>query len=143
MCNSYRLELMRQIYNSSDSPPDSFANYSTESSPTETDSDQTTPTNPPINDTTNNYFFNATTPNAPSLSLHSQANDLFQCFQTTCATVVANSANKTRLSLAHLIPSRQENLYNNIFSNFLLCLNIFLFLKKCILFFWIQYCYIR
>lgn len=84
---------MRQIYNSSDSPPDSFASDSYID--TSESSDQTTPTNEPNEFNMNNYFFNSTT---------GQTNDIFQCFQTTCASVVANSS---RLSLAHLIPSRQ------------------------------------
>lgn len=107
---------MRQIYNSSDSPPESFAIYSSpDASPNDPScnvnagescsSDQTTPTNPPNELNTNNYFFNST--------IAGQTNDIFQCFQTTCASVVANSS---RLSLANLIPSRQANLNNSYFA---------------------------
>lgn len=111
---SYRLELMRQIYNSSDSPTDSFAIYSSpDASPNDPpynagescSSDQTTPTNPPNEFNANNYFFNS--------AITGQSNDIFQCFQTTCASVVANSS---RLSLANLIPSRQANFNNSYFA---------------------------
>lgn len=105
---------MRQIYNSSDSPPDSFAIYSSpDASPNDPpynagescSSDQTTPTNPPNEFNANNYFFNS--------AITGQSNDIFHCFQTTCASVVANSS---RLSLANLIPSRQANFNNSYFA---------------------------
>lgn len=127
---SYRLELMRQIYNSSDSPPDSFAIYqeirATSPDASSVDSDQTTPTNPPNEFNMNNYFFNSTNTG--------HSNDIFQCFQTTCASVVANSS---RLSLANLIPSRQANLFPIFFIRFsmvslqlLLLLIIFMMLLR-------------